>query len=177
MINLEPITLRNEMLFKAVRLQALQESPSAFGSTYARESQFSDAEWSERIQRWNGRNGIGFLAMDLAVPCGIAGGLLDEGQPSQVQLVSMWIAPSHRRQGVGRMLVNEVLSWAHGRSAETLTLMVTSGNEAAIRFYERLGFVMTGRTELYANDAGWFKYEMALPIVSRGQDEWPATST
>jgi ribosomal protein S18 acetylase RimI-like enzyme len=168
MITLVPITPRNAMLFKMVRLQALQESPGAFGSAYARESQFSDAEWSERIQRWNGDKGVGFLAMDLAVPCGMAGGLLDEDHPSRVQLVSMWTAPSHRRRGVGRLLVNEVLSWARGRAAETLTLMVTSGNEPAIRFYERLGFVQTGRTEPYANDADWVKYEMAMPIISPG---------
>lgn len=168
MITLVPITPRNAMLFKAVRLQALQESPGAFGSTYARESQFSDDEWSARIARWDGDKGIGFLAMDLASPCGLAGGLLDENHPSQVQLVSMWTAPTHRRQGVGRMLVNEVLSWARSRGAETLTLMVTSGNEPAIRFYERLGFVQTGRTEPYANDSGWIKYEMAMPIVNPG---------
>jgi ribosomal protein S18 acetylase RimI-like enzyme len=168
MINLELITPRNVTLFKAIRLRALQESPGAFGSTYARESQFSEAEWSKRIERWNGEKGVGFLAMDLAAPCGIAGGLLDEDHPSQVQLVSMWTAPTHRRQGLGRMLVNEVLSWARGRTAETLTLMVTSGNEPAMRFYERLGFVQTGRSETYPNDAGWVKYEMAMPIIITG---------
>jgi ribosomal protein S18 acetylase RimI-like enzyme len=79
----------------------------------------------------------------------------------------MWIAPRHLRQGVGKLLVNDVLSWARRQSAQTLTLMV-SGNEAAIRFYQRLGFVQTGRTEPYANDSGWVKYEMAMPIVSQG---------
>jgi ribosomal protein S18 acetylase RimI-like enzyme len=166
MITPVPITPRNAVLFKSVRLQALQESPRAYGSTYARESQFSDEEWLKRIERWNGENGIGFLAMDLASPCGMAGALLDDIYPSQAQLVSMWTAPGHRRLGVGRLLVNGVLSWARGRGAETLTLMVTSGNEAALRFYEQLGFVQTGRTEPYANDSDWFKYEMALPIIS-----------
>ena len=169
MITLVPITPQNAMLFKAVRLQALQESPGAFGSTYAGESRFSDAEWSQRIERWSGDKGIGFLAMDLTLPCGMAGGLLDEDHPRQVQLVSMWIAPAHRRQGVGRLLVNEVLSWARGQAAETLTLMVTSGNEAAIRFYERLGFVQTGRTEPYENDLDWVKYEMAMAIIRPGR--------
>jgi hypothetical protein len=39
------ITPENALVFKTVRLRALQESPTAFGSTYAKESQFSDADW------------------------------------------------------------------------------------------------------------------------------------
>ena len=42
---LEPITEHNAMVFKAVRFCRVVESPGAFGSTYAKESQFSDAEW------------------------------------------------------------------------------------------------------------------------------------
>jgi ribosomal protein S18 acetylase RimI-like enzyme len=50
------------------------------------------------------------------------------------------------------MLVNEVLDWARLRSARTSRLMVTSTNEPAILFYQRLGFALTGRTERYPND-------------------------
>ena len=61
----------------------------------------------------------------------------------------MWTAPKHRKLGIGRLLVNEVLNWARGRNARELQLMVTSNNEPAIRFYQRLGFTETGRTEPY----------------------------
>jgi ribosomal protein S18 acetylase RimI-like enzyme len=39
--------------------------------------------------------------------------------------------------------------------------MVTSANHAAIAFYQRLGFAMTGRTETYPNDPALFEHEMA----------------
>jgi ribosomal protein S18 acetylase RimI-like enzyme len=39
-------------------------------------------------------------------------------------------------------------------------LMVTSVNHGAIAFYERLGFRMTGKTEVYPNDATIKQYEM-----------------
>jgi len=42
--------------------------------------------------------------------------------------------------------------------------MVTSNNEPAIRFYERLGFTKTGRTEPYPNDASFFEVEMSRTI-------------
>jgi len=162
---IEPITAANLLVFKDVRLRALQEAPYAFGSTYAREVQFSDAEWAKRAERWNGENGIGFVAMDGDMACGIAGSFLDEKDATRAQLLAMWTAPTHRQRGVGRLLVNDVLNWARGRNARVLQLMVTSNNEAAIRFYERLGFTRTGRMEPYPNDPAVVEYEMARPIV------------
>jgi ribosomal protein S18 acetylase RimI-like enzyme len=58
--------------------------------------------------------------------------------------------------GYRRLLVNRVLDWARSRNARTLQLMVTSNNEPAIRFYERLGFTRRGRTVI--------KYDMSRPI-------------
>jgi len=161
MILIEPITLQNISIFKEVRLRALQEAPYAFGSTYAHEIQFDDAEWARRVERWNGDRGVGFVAMDGASACGIAGALLDEKDPASAQLVSMWTAPTHRHGGVGRLLVNEVLKWARGRNVRTVLLMVTSNNDSAIRFYDRLGFTKTGRTEPYPNNPNVFEYEMS----------------
>lgn len=163
-MTIEPITMKNVVLFKSVRLRALQEAPYAFGSTYAKEAEFDDAEWVRRAERWNGERGIGFLAMDGSDGCGIAGAFLDSNDATQAQLVSMWTAPTYRQQGVGRMLVNEVLAWARLRSARTLLLMVTSNNEAAMRFYEKLGFTRTGRSEPYPNDPDVIEYEMSRAV-------------
>jgi ribosomal protein S18 acetylase RimI-like enzyme len=164
LIVIEPITLQNLPLFKDVRLRALQEAPYAFGSTYAREAAFTDSEWVARLDRWNGVRGIGFVAVDDGRPCGIAGTLLDEKNPERADLVSMWTAPSHRQTGVGRLLVNQVLGWSAGRNVSTLLLMVTSNNAGAIRFYEKLGFARTGRTEPYPNDPTVTEYEMSRSI-------------
>ena len=164
MISIAPITELNAFVFKAVRLRALQDAPHAFGSTYARESQFPDAEWLSRAERMNGARGVGFLAMDGEIPCGFVGSLLDQSDPAQAELVGMWTAPAHRQQGVGRLLVDEIISWARRRNAGTLLLMVTSNNEPAIRFYERLGFTRTGRTEPHPNDPAVIEYEMSLLI-------------
>jgi ribosomal protein S18 acetylase RimI-like enzyme len=164
LVTIEPITTLNTSLFKAVRLRALQDSPHAFGSTYAKESQLSDAEWILRAERWSGESGIGFLAMDHGAPCGIAGSFLDQDDPTHAHLISMWTAPTHRQRGIGRLLVNAVLNWARSRNARALRLMVTGNNEPAMRFYQRLGFTRTGRTEPYPNDPAVIEYEMSRPI-------------
>jgi ribosomal protein S18 acetylase RimI-like enzyme len=164
LITIEPITRDNVLLFKSVRLQALQDSPMAFGSTYAREVGFPESEWLARLERWNGETGMGFLAVDGDAGCGIAGALLDLEDESRAQLVSMWTAPTHRHKGVGQLLVDAVLNWAEQRKVKAVPLMVVSTNDSAIRFYERLGFAMTGKTEPYPNDPAILEYEMARTI-------------
>ncbi len=139
MVTVKPITPPDACLFKAVRLRALQDAPQAFGSTYQRESQFSDSEWLARVERMNGERGIGFLAMDGETACDIVGAFLDQNDPTRAQLVSTWTSPTHHEQGIGRLLVAEVLKWARARDAHTLLLMVTSHNQPAINFYQRLG--------------------------------------
>jgi len=145
MTAIEPITPLNTFLFKAVRLRALQDAPHAFSSTHAKEIQLTDSDWIKRVERWNGESGAGFLAMDEDTACGIAGSFLGENDATRAQLISMWTAPTHRQRGVGRLLVNGILNWARGRNARVLQLMVTSNNEPAIQFYQRLGFAATGR--------------------------------
>lgn len=164
MVALEQVRAQNVEVFKRVRLRALKEAPGAFGSTYAREIQFSDEEWLARAARWDGESGVGILAMEGGEPFGIAGAFLDEENLTQALLVSMWTDPAHRQQGLGRLLVDAVVEWARLRGARTMRLTVVSNNESAIRFYERLGFAMTGRSEPYPNDAALIEYEMAKGI-------------
>jgi len=102
--------------------------------------------------------------MDAGTACGIAGSFLDQNDRTRANLISVWTAPTHRKRGIGRLLVNEVLNWARGRNARALQLMVTSNNKLAIRFYQRLGFTQTGRTEPYPNDPAVVEYEMSRPI-------------
>jgi ribosomal protein S18 acetylase RimI-like enzyme len=161
LITIQPITAKNASLFKTVRLRALRDAPHAFSATYAKESQFDDAEWLRRVERMNGEKGIGFLAMDGDHACGIVGSFLDANDATRAQLVSMWTAPTYRQRGVGRQLVDEVVRWAHLQGARTMLLMVTSNNELAMRFYEKLGFARTGRTEPYPNDPVVIEYEMS----------------
>jgi ribosomal protein S18 acetylase RimI-like enzyme len=165
MITLGPITLQNALIFKAVRLRALRDTPNAFGSTYAKASQLTDADWIKRAAQWSGERSAGFLAMDGDTACGIAGSFLDQDDVTRAHLVSMWTAPTHRRRGIGCLLVHEVLEWACLRRARNLQLMVTSNNEPAILFYQHFGFTLTGRTEPYPNDPALIEYEMSRPIL------------
>jgi ribosomal protein S18 acetylase RimI-like enzyme len=166
MVVLTQIVPNNASDFKAVRLMALQDSPSAFGSTYARESLLSDADWLKRAADWSGDRSIGYLAMDSGIARGIAAAFLNERDPRVAHLISMWVAPAHRRAGIGQMLIDAIDVWARARKTYTLQLMVTSCNNAAIEFYKRNGFSMTGNTEPYPNDPNLIEYEMSRCIIA-----------
>ena len=164
MLTLEQISPKNASLYRAIRLQALQDSPLAFGSTYAKESQLSENDWLNRAADWGSDRSIGYLGVYQGIPCGIIASYLDEDDLLKAHLVSMWVNPGHRRSGIGRGLVESIQAWAKNRGARMLLLTVTNINHAAIEFYKRNGFVMTGNTEAYPNDPALFEYEMAHPI-------------
>jgi ribosomal protein S18 acetylase RimI-like enzyme len=165
MIAIVPITRQNTLTFRDVRLRALQDSPSAFSSTYAKESQLTDGDWIARAGQWSGERAVGFLAMDADIACGIVAGLRDQGDPTRTDLVAMWVAPTYRRRGVGRLLVEAVLAWARTRGARTVQLRVTCNNEPAIQLYQSFGFALTGETQPHAHDTNLYDYEMSRPVV------------
>jgi ribosomal protein S18 acetylase RimI-like enzyme len=63
------------------------------------------------------------------------------------------------------MLVEAVIGWARKAGVERLNLMVTSPNQGAVLFYQRLGFAMTGRSEPYPNDPALVEYEMSRSFL------------
>lgn len=164
MIEIQRITPEIAKLYKEVRLWALQDSPLAFGSTYARESLLTDEDWHNRSANLDEVEKIGFLAMDGEKPCGIVLCFRDDHDPSEGDVISMWVAPQYRRAGLGRRLLDTVRQWATSRKLRTLHLMVTNTNDSAIAFYERYGFKKTGRTEPYPNDPSLLEFEMTRPV-------------
>ena len=82
-----------------------------------------------------------------AEPCGLAWVRINENAPEIAHLYQMWVAPTRRRQGVGRALLDAAVAWAQIAGAQTLELHVTSDNSEARRLYERVGFSPFGELE------------------------------
>ena len=56
-----------------------------------------------------------------------------------VEVDAMAVAPSHRDQGLGSVLLARVHDWAAERGIGFVSLSVMAGNEQAERFYRRFG--------------------------------------
>jgi len=127
--------------YRDLRLRALADSPDAFGRTLAEESSRPDSEWARRLSA-SDDSGINLplVAEVRGEPIGLAWGRIDRSAPDVAALYQMWVAPSHRRMGAGRMLLESVVAWARTLNASCLELGVTCDDGPARRLYERVGF-------------------------------------
>ena len=67
-------------------------------------------------------------------------------------MMNIAVAPEYRRQGVGEMLILELIRQLEAEKVTCLTLEVRASNEPAIGLYEKLGFVQVGlRPNYYHN--------------------------
>lgn len=168
MIFLHPVTLAHWPLQRTLRLAALQDTPTAFGSTYAREIAFADDEWQRRtVAMEESKTITGVLALtETGEGAGLAGGVLAQDDSSIAHLFSMWVAPPFRKAGVGAKIVEHIVAWAASRHCREIRLAVTCNNAPAVRFYERLGFVPTGHTEQHRAYPELHLIEMARPLTA-----------
>lgn len=143
---------------KAVRLAALAESPSAFGSTLAEEREYDEAEW----RAWC-RHTATFLAFQDGAPVGIAAGVSGTSQDER-KLIAMWLHPGHRGADASTALLTAVQNWALRDGAITLMLWVTRGNHAATRLYRRAGFSETGAYKPLPSNPALIEDQLALDL-------------
>ncbi len=137
-------------LLRDVRLRALKDAPYAYSSWFAREADFADEVWDDRVAESDaGRTAAVFAALEGERAVGMAGGYVRQEDPGTVTMWGMWVDPAARRQGLGHALVDAVAEWARERGAEQLRLRVTDTRATlpAASLYRRLGFVDVGQQE------------------------------
>jgi ribosomal protein S18 acetylase RimI-like enzyme len=123
--------------FRDLRLRALREAPSAFGSRYDNWVQAPDSRWRDRLANVP----FNVVARRDGELVGMASGVLD-GEDG-AELISMWVDPAARGAGVAAALVAAVVEWSTG-AGRTTYLMVRSDNARAMAAYVRAGFIDLG---------------------------------
>ena len=115
---------------KAIRLRALADSPSAFGSVLEDAVLLTDDDWKQRLARADSAT---FVATSGSA--GDVGLIFGAPYGDHAGLFSMWVAPEARKQGVGGKLVDAVIAWAREANYSQLVLDVGDANTAAITLY------------------------------------------
>ena len=132
-----------------LRLNALADSPDSFGSTYERESSYSDEYWQEWArQAAAGTSETCVLAWKGEDAVAMVGAYVEDGS-AHAKLIAMWVAPAARRRGIGERLVEAILAWATDAGLPLVRLKVAEGSIDARRLYERCGFAPTGHSGRY----------------------------
>ena len=146
-VRIRPLTVDEWSRYRDVRLRALADAPDAFGSTYAREAAFGESEWKACFDSVSGADDcLPLVAEDDGAFVGLTWARLDAANPRIAHLYQVWVAPTHRRRGVGRAMMDAAIVWARARAVQRLALDVTCGNSAALGMYERAGFVAVGES-------------------------------
>ena len=134
--------------YHALRLRGLAEYPQAFTSSVEEES-LRPLEWSvQRLtadpQRPHDLFLGGFVSGELQGLVGLQGRYRPK-ERHNATVVGLFVAPEAGGRGLGRALMNDLLSCARARpELLQLDLTVTEGNAEAQALYASLGFTVYG---------------------------------
>lgn len=146
-------------LYRAVRLEALRESPEAFSSRYEEAVARSEQSWADQADSSaTGSNRATFVVIEDR-PVGLAALYRDEEDSNVGELVQMWVAPEVRGGPVAADLLFEVFRWAGFNGISHVKTEVVKGNARALRFYEKFGFV--------ASDVGSLESASSWLLIKR----------
>lgn len=150
---------------RRLRLEALADTPMAFGQTTENALAMSEGDWRAYAGRGQDRHRTFVVAIDDATGefVGMMGGALDSngGVPF---LVAVYVSPQWRgtKKGVTDALLESIEDWAR-RFDNRLQLDVHEDNDRARAYYESRGFQLTGQTMPYPLD----RTKLELNMVKR----------
>lgn len=167
MISIRPADPNEWRTYRDVRLQALLDSPSAFGSTYEEEAGRTDANWAARIAAAtsSGQDRVLFARVGEDV-CGLVWCKLSTDEPMIANVFQMWVDSALRGMGAGRALLEEAIDWAERVGARRIRLGVTAAETPAMRLYLALGFRPEGETEPLREGSSLMVQPMSLTVGS-----------
>jgi ribosomal protein S18 acetylase RimI-like enzyme len=124
-------------LYRSLRLRALREHPDAFTSSYESDREQPVEAAAQRLAAhafWGAYRHAelyGFVGLERE---------LRPKNRHKATVMGMYVAPEAAGQGVGRKLLDALVTHARANGIESLVLTVTEGNEPARRLYEGAGF-------------------------------------
>lgn len=153
---------------RELRLEALQDAPTAFVERYEISVEQPDQFWQDRVERGaRSDTAATFVARTSAGDGGLVGKATcfiedDITDHVSAHLVGVYVTPAWRgRPDVAQRLLETAIDWAlQTKRADNVRLFVTDTNERAAAFYRRIGFAPTGHTIPYPNDPSLTEHEL-----------------
>lgn len=153
--------------YRKTRLQALEESPDAFGGTWEKEVQWADEAWARRIAAAAcGTTDTGLFAIQGERIVGLVWCKLSDASCGVAGIYQMWVDPAARGLGAGHCLLTQALAWAQSRGASRVRLGVTVADSAAVRLYLAHGFFAAGQPERLREGSDLMVQAMELALGS-----------
>ncbi|HQY93535.1 GNAT family N-acetyltransferase [Caldilinea sp.] len=164
-VEIWPLQAEQWEIHKRIRLAALADAPYAFTTRLADVVTRPDQQWMEITARRAGESdGVTYFAAVAGEPCAMAACILTE---LGAEMLAVWVAPAHRKLGVGQALVDYAHTWAIQREATTLIVGVYADNQDAVTFYTRAGFRLTDAERLDAQAKRRQILLMTMPLDAK----------
>ncbi|MHA1861308.1 MAG: GNAT family N-acetyltransferase, partial [Candidatus Ranarchaeia archaeon] len=87
-----------------------------------------------------------------------------------MELVSIAVQPGLRKQGIGSCLLRTAIQWASAKRANKVFLTVRISNTAAIRFYQKKGFIIENVIDNYYGK-GQHGFRMRLTVAKADNND------
>lgn len=130
--------------YRCIRLEALQNSPEAFASSYEEEKERQVEKYIKQIQS---KDSFTIGAFEKGTLFGVIT-LIKEPLfklKHKASIVAMYVSPEKRGIGIGKDLLTEVIKNANDlEGIEQIYLTVVTKNETAKRLYSSMGFEVFG---------------------------------
>jgi ribosomal protein S18 acetylase RimI-like enzyme len=137
-------TLADLMQYRELRLDALQDSPTAFSADY-------QANFNQPMSFWEGRvkpdeHGKLFFAECKSHLIGMTG--IRQGESPKTKhgayIWGVYVRPEWRGLRIAEVFIETCINWAKARQVNIVKLGVTTTNTSGVRCYERCGFTIYG---------------------------------
>lgn len=159
-------------LLRAVRLEMLADTPTAYVESLASAQAQTEGQWRSRAAAMTAPGSVTFIADDGSAGSAFSGLMRvvvkhpqDESRPLQAMLISVYVAAPQRGTGLAdEILKTSVAAAADELGAGLLQLGVHEDNTRALAFYARHGFVDTGRRDVYPLEASKKEIIMELEL-------------
>ncbi|HSO57444.1 MAG TPA: GNAT family N-acetyltransferase [Paenisporosarcina sp.] len=145
-MEIRKLTSGDAEVYWDLRLEALQQDPEAFATTY--EDAISRVNPLKRVEsNLDSENSATFGAFIDKELVGVMT-IAEEGAPKlrhRVNLFAVYVTPKVRGKRIGTALLQEVIEYTKQTPhVEKINLTVVSTNETAIKLYEKVGFKSFG---------------------------------
>lgn len=155
--------------YRELMLEAYEQAPDAFTTTAAERRSEPESWWTKRIGSaeglgtcfgaWQEGRLVGTVAIEYSAKPKTRHGAL---------ILGMYVQAAQRGRGVGLALMQAAIAAAGARTEVlALNLMLTEGNEPALRLYRSVGFVSWGtQPQAIRTDSGLKgKVHMSLALA------------
>ena len=142
---IRPVTLADVDAYRQLRLDALQNHPTAFGQDYAEASSRPRSYWEEALTINDEEKAI-FLAEHDRQLVGMIGlhRRLSSKSMHSANIWGVYVSPEWRGKHIAGALIRSCREWAKAKGVIVVKLGVLANNQSAIRCYERCGFKAYG---------------------------------